>query len=193
MAKEKKFLQKFMIYFIAFIMITSVIGFLYGTDTGDGNTSVKEAGYKFVRKGAFWSTFIDKKEALFSRLPSEVSSIQMPADIAEKLKGTLEIDFTYDINDTNSREIAEAFYYFGKGLDFNFNKYARVGLLENSTFNMPIITCQDATAAVPVVLFRTGNETRIFAEGECIIAEGEQYSFSALKDRMLYGMFGILK
>ena len=193
MAKEKKFLQKFMIYFIAFIMITSIIGFLYGTDTGDGNTSVKEQGYKFVRKGSFWSTGIDKKEALFSKLPSEVSSVQMPADAAEKLKGTLEIDFTYDINDTNNQEIAESLYYLSRSLDFNFNKYPRIGLLENSTFSMPIITCQDATAAVPVVLFRTGNETKIFREGECIIAEGEQYSFSTLKDRILYGMFGILK
>ena len=193
MAKERKFLQKFMIYFIAFIMIASTIGFMYGSDTVNANTVVKESGYKFVRKGAFWSTFIDKKEALFSRLPSEVSSVSMPAGVADKLKGTLEIDFTYDINDTNSKEIAEAFYYLGKSLNFNFNKYARAGLTENSTFNVPIITCEDATAAVPVMLFRAGNGTRIFVEGECIIGEGEQYAFHAIKDRILYEMFGILK
>src|SRR3989339_224583 len=55
----------------------------------------------------------------------------------------------------------------------------------NSTYREP---------NVPVVYFRHGNATSIHLENDCIIAEAaENAGFIMVKDRLLYGMLGVIK
>ena len=59
---------------------------------------------------------------------------------------------------------------------------------------MPIIACNDATLNVPVVYFKHGNATNIHIENNCIIAEASANAdFIMVKDRLLYGMLGVMK
>ncbi len=81
------------------------------------------------------------------------------------------------------------------GLTLNaYNIYLRRGFTTNNTFNLPAIACDDATSAVPVIYFRKGNATKIYLKNSCIIAEApSNQEFIKAKDRILYGMLGVMK
>ena len=64
---------------------------------------------------------------------------------------------------------------------------------ENEIYNYPIITCDNATEFIPVIYLKKGEETQIYTEGNCIIAEAAfEQAFIALKDKLMYTILGIL-
>lgn len=179
-----------LVLFIAFIMITSVIGFIYS----GSSTTVRDYGLKFEQNQGRWSAMINNREALFNFLPSEVADIEVSPEIISSMANTLEVDATYEGNSTLSGLIALAIYEMQQTFSFNFDKFLRSGLTSNYTENVPIITCRDATQAVPVLYFRESNATNLALENNCIIAEAKTASeIARIKDRLIYGMFGVMK
>ena len=176
--KEKK--RWGLILFIVIIMVgTSASFVLIGSQQ---NEVAKYNGIKFVSQNSVWIAKISGKDAAFSFLPGDVESIRLSGESAQKLKGRLEIDVTYDLNSTYREPIALAQHQMGLTLG------------QYNIFNLPIITCNDATSIVPVVYFRQGNATSINAEGDCIIAEASSgEGFIKAKDRILYGVLGVIK
>ena len=72
--------------------------------------------------------------------------------------------------------------------------FVRKGFTSNNSFNLPVVACSDSTPYVPVVYFRHGNSTNIHLDNDCIIAEAaENAGFIMVKDRLLYGMLGVMK
>lgn len=191
MKREKKSNKKQMLIvgIIAFLMITSIVGFIYS-----GGSGVKEFDLKFNQKQGRWSTIIDNREAIFTFLPSEVYELEVKSEIISRMTNTLEVDATYDANSSDAQAMALAIYEIQRTFSFNFDKFLRAGLTTNFSQNIPIITCDDATAAVPVVYFKQGNETKVYLEGDCIIAEARNANgIIRIKDRLLYGMFGVIR
>ena len=44
-----------------------------------------------------------------------------------------------------------------------------------------------------MLYFKEGNQTRIYTDGNCVIAEASQsFDMTRLKDRLLYGILGII-
>lgn len=184
--------KKFMVYFIGFIMVSSVFGvILFGF--GGGGASAAYNGFKFFNRGDFWSTNIDGREAMFAYFPSEIEAMPADDNAVSRLKNTLQIDLTSDINDAFAEGIALAEYQMGITLG-NFNIFTRSGFTNQTKYNAPVITCNNATNFVPVVYFARGNATRIYMQGNCIIAEAENPAdVIRLKDRLVYGILGIIK
>lgn len=177
-----------LVFFIAFIMISSVIGFLYG---GQRN-QFKYKDLKFTRTQNQWTTIINNQKLIFDYFPAEVEQINLSSDIITSLLNKPEIDTTSQINDTFSEEIALA--QFNMALTLNIlNVYIRRGFTTNNTFDLPIITCEDATIAIPILYFKQSNQTKITLENNCIIAEArDNFDILRIKDRMLYSMLGII-
>jgi len=187
---EKK--KKVIVLFLAGIMIISVFSIIF-IGVGPSQGSVTENSAKFIKKGEAWSTQIDKREALFTYLPSDVEHITLSSRILNTLKNTIEIDTTYDPNSTYNQSYALAQYQMGITLQ-NFNIFVRSGITGNISDRISIITCNDSTPIVPVIYFKDSNETRISLVGNCIIAEIAQGREAIMvKDRILYGKFGIIK
>ena len=67
-------------------------------------------------------------------------------------------------------------------------------VLRNSeNYNLPIITCENATQYIPVIYLKEGNDTNFFLQKECIIAESKsKEGFIALKDLIIYTIFDII-
>ncbi len=180
----------YMVIFISFIMITSVIGFLYG---GQGTTSVRYQGKKFVRDQNGWSTVIEGKKLRFEFLPSDLLQLNFSSNLTEKIRGRLEWDITSSSQDPYGEDIALAQYNMGITAG-NLNLYVRQGFTGNNSFGMPIIKCSDGSSAVPVILMRAGNRTRAFDENDCIIVElRSAFDAHAMKDRFLYTYLGLLE
>ena len=139
---------------IVFIMIGTSFSFiLFGFSPS--SEIVKYNGINFVKSPSqnIWVARINGKDAAFSFLPDEVKDIESAGDLAAKLQNKLEIDATYDLNSTNKEAIALAQHQLGLTLNA-YNVYFRKGFTANNTFSLPIITCSDSTANVPVIYFR---------------------------------------
>ncbi|MBI4143588.1 hypothetical protein HY487_01745 [Candidatus Woesearchaeota archaeon] len=186
--KEKK--RWGLILFIIFIMIGTSVSFVFFGFSG-ASELVKYNGIKFVHYPDRWEAKISGKTAAFSFLPNEVEDI--PFKDASRLMGRLEIDVTYDLNSTYKGAIALAHHQMGLTLS-QYNIFVRKGSASNNTFNLPVITCDDATQNVPVIYFRQENLTSIDASGNCLIAEADtNENFIRMKDRILYGILGVIK
>ena len=154
---------------------------------------VKYNGIAFTKFPDRWEAKINGRQAAFSFLPGEVESISALDDSFKTLQNKFEIDATYDLNSTYKESIALAQHQMGLTLSA-YDIYLRKGFTSNNTYNLPIITCNNATQNVPVVYFRQGNATSIHGENNCIIAEASTNAdFIKAKDRLLYGILGVMK
>ena len=182
-----------LIIFIVFIMIGTSVSFVFFGVQQD--EVVKYNGIKFVSSPIqnIWIAKISGREAAFSFLPAEVEGIKVFDDFQPRLQGKIEIDATYDLNSTYREPIALAQHQLGLTLA-QYGIFVRKGFTSNNSFNLPVISCSDSTPNVPVVYFRHGNATSIHLENDCIIAEAaENAGFIMVKDRLLYGMLGVIK
>ena len=191
--KEKKEKKRWgLIFFIILIMIGTSVSFVFFGFSGADETA-KYNGIKFVRYPDRWEAKINGINAAFSFLPSDVENILVIEDFSSRLQNKIEIDAAYDLNSTFAQAIELAQYQMGLTLGV-YNIYVRRGFTANNTFNRFIITCNDATENVPVVYFKSGNATKISLEKNCIVVEASTNTdFIKAKDRLLYGILGVIK
>ena len=187
--KEKKSKRNtFLVIFIAFIMVSSVIGFLYSGETN----KFKYKKMKFTRTENGWSTLINNQRLSFTYFPTEVEQIELNPEILTAISNKPEVDTTSELNDTFSEEIALAQYDMALALN-KMNIYLRQGFTTNNSFNTPIITCEGSTQAVPVIYFKQSNQTKISLENDCIIAGARNnIDILRIKDRLLYSILGVI-
>ena len=158
-----------------------------------GNTGkVKYNKISFSRVNGGWFATINKEKIFFNYLPTEVEDIQINNNIIDKIKNTLEVDITYDENNSYAEEIALSQYQLRNILN-SFNIHVRNGFTAANNFDIPIITCKDASSFVPIIYFEESNETSVTIDNGCIIADiNNRIDAIRVKDRLLYGILGIL-
>ncbi len=175
--------------FIAFIMTTSVIGYMWMRDT---NPEYKYNNFKFSKIQNKWVAEINKIKVEFDYHPSEILNINASNDVISMLSGKIEIDATYDANSSKKEGISYSIYEMNKQLK-NSRTYLRQGFISENEFKMPVITCNQSTITVPVIYFMESNETQIYLKDNCIIIEGKKdIDFIMAKDRIVYGIFGVI-
>ena len=191
--KEKREKKKWgLIILLVFIMIGTSFSFVFFGFQPQNEVS-RYNELKFIRHQGWWEAKINGRTAAFSFLPGEVEGIPASEGFSGILRNKFEVDITYDINSTYNESIALAQYQMGLTLA-QYNIFVRKGFTANNTFNMPVITCNEATSNVPVVYFKYSNVTSIHSENNCIIAESNANAdFIKVKDRLLYGMLGVMK
>jgi len=189
--KESKKKQVLLSVVIAVIMVSSILGYMFGRE--EPNT-VEYNKLKFYQKNFLWATKINGVEVVFHNFPSAVEYINISDEIFSRITSTLEVDSTYDQNSSFVEDIALAQHSLEQIFSNFFNIYLRKGLTTKSNYNIPIITCADATPVIPVLYFKTGNTTVVYMENNCIIAEARNGNeFLNIKDRLMYGLLGIIE
>jgi len=186
--KEKK-KRLFMSLFIVAIMTLSVLGYMIGRN-GEDVTTYKS--FKFFKSNNMWATKIDGKNVLFHYHPSQVDYMNISPSIIEKINNSLQIYQTSDENSNNKQAIALAQFEIVQQLSL-MNKFFVNGFTAENQYNLPIITCLNATENIPVLMFTKYNETTVEDENNCIYVKARSDNdFIALKDRILYGVLGII-
>ena len=64
-------------------------------------------------------------------------------------------------------------------------------LTQSEIYNLPIITCENASLQTPVIILRQGNLTNITTFNNCINLEFAQYQLLHVRDLLVYLMNGI--
>lgn len=187
--KKRLSLNMILTLFISFIMVASILG--YSMLQADDSGTKKYGDYKLVPRGSLYVTKINNVEIEFDFLPEEVKSIDIPASAVDLIKGTYEVDYTYSYDDEYAEEIAVFQQSLERLLDTS-DIFMRTGFLEENDFEKPIITCDDATTAVPVMMVMQSNETAVTVKGACIIAKGSSRDdILRIKDKIMYDILGI--
>tara|TARA_Y100000310_G_scaffold47186_1_gene43805 strand:- start:31818 stop:32405 length:588 start_codon:yes stop_codon:yes gene_type:complete len=180
-------------YILIFIMFGSVFTFIFfGFNSSTSSSGVVDYnGFEFVNRGTYWSTIIDSREALFTYLPDDLGFIFVNNDATSRLRNKVQIDITSDFEDVFAEPIALAQFQMGITLN-NFNVFVRGGFTsEHENFN--VLTCDDASGFVPVIYFRSANTTKVYLEGNCVIAEASNGAdVIRIKDRLVYSILGII-
>lgn len=171
-------------------MVTSVFGVIfYGFSN---QTRLKYNKIAFIRKDNHWEAKINNKIIKFDYFPKEVEDINISAEILNKLKATPEIDITYDINSSFAETMAYILYELKTILEPEI--YIRTGFTTATRYNQPIITCEDATIAVPVIYLKDYNITQIHLNNNCIVVYAKSaVDLIKIKDRLLYGILNIIE
>ena len=189
--KKKINYSLIMAIFIAVVMMTSIMGYMW--QGGDGGETVKMGDYTFSRVSSYWQVKYEGQFLKFSYLPDTLLDINVTDVAIEKMLATKMVYTTSDVNDVYAESIAQTIFELRKELGENLMVFLVNGFTENTTYNLPIITCDNATQFVPVMLLKEGDSSRIYLDGECIVFEAkETYQFIRLKDKLLYKMYGIL-
>ena len=187
-AKEKR-KQMFMSLFIVAIMSLSVLGYMFGKDSSEPS---KYKNFKFVRTQRGWEAKLNDQKLIFNYHPSQVEQINVSKAIIEKLNNSVQIYLTSDENSKNKQAIALAQFELSN-IFSKYNKYLTVGFTDKNNFNFTVITCANATAYIPVILFEKYNTTEVSESNNCLLLRSRSdQDFIALKDRILYGVLGII-
>ena len=191
MKRPKIDLKKFMVYFIAFIMISSAFAVIfYGF--ADQTTSLKYEGITFTKSNIGWDSKIDGKRYSFYYHPSEVEFINVSDRVLEKI-ASYQLDMTSDSESEFKDTIALVEYDLSTLLNSNYNVFSRTGFINENEFYLPIFNCSMATEDIPVIYFTFSNATSVSLKDNCIVVEARNDpDFLRIKDRLVYGLLSVI-
>jgi hypothetical protein len=191
---KKKRISKQMIWTIIIggLMVASVFGIMFSSynDPGEENTF---GDYTFERTNLGWVTEINGNRVVFDYLPSDVEEINISKQAVDVLAGAKVMYITFNPNSENIQALELMRFEMLGAFEQMFGMYSLVGITEeNQAYQQPIVDCGNATAMLPVIHIIESNQTSVQLDNSCVVLEVEDYSASALKDRLLYGMLGII-
>ena len=189
MRKKKSNSKKwFVIIVIAIIVLMVGSSLLIGLDS-DNPSQLKYNDHRFTYKNNQWTTVINNYEVNFYYHPSELDYINLtnPENFNVPL-----IYVSFDPNETNEY------------IDLSRLKLDLAGQLTNTYFShgltklsedydLPQITCQNATPYTPVITYQKSNETSISYKNNCYTLNAQSnIDFLKLTERIIYQILGVI-
>jgi len=183
--EKKKRTTVWLTAFIAFLMIMSIVG-IFADQISSGYRVGKR---KFEERPDGLYTKVGSQWLRFSYFPFQLTGIPLDPHAIVILNSSRMILLSFEPGPAG--ELVR--FELDNDLPTVFGIYVSDGLLtKNASYDLPVIGCQNATAAVPVLIIRQGANTSITTVDRCIILESEEQAFLMAKDRLLYGMLGII-
>jgi len=193
MQKQEKKTSAIWALFIAFIMVSSILG--YAIFGGDAAQKQSYGKYKFTRTEQGWFTKIDNQRVFFNFHPLELENINISKEIIDSIKNTSMLYLAFDPEqryldyiDLARFQLTESFWTF-------FHIYPKSVVTKSSSkYNMTVINCTNATSTIPVIFFKQSNETGFDKQDNCLLLRStDGFGFLRLKDRLLYGLLDIIQ
>lgn len=149
-------------------------------------------GYVFTRQQYGYQAKIDGKTEDFFYFPGDIEQINVSNSTIDLVKGKGYIIFTSDMHDTLNETIATLEYNSDKMLRDLGKTQMSFGYTNQFT-GRPTITCANATAGMPIIYVKKGNETSISNEGNCVVIQARQQDeMLAAYERVLDIMVGVM-
>lgn len=188
MAFDKK---TWMSLFIAFIMIASVIGFAFSFTQPVEKLQYKD--FTFVSTPQGLQTTVNDIRLYFYYFPRDLEDVQFDEGAGVALDGARVLWVSYDPNDAYATEIAGMLFYIEEALSETDTAFVQRGLVNNSGYVLPEVSCANATASVPVIVMQSGNETKVTHRDGCVVATAASRPETAMVgDRLLYELLGVM-
>jgi len=181
--------------FIAFIMITSVLGFIYSGEQGaqeqqQGQSAGKRIynDYIFLKTGDGWTINLNKQDLFLDYLPDELTEIDFSANLINLANKEAGQGKAYII--TNGTDLGYVKKKFAgnlrilgiRAVDGCFESMADISGCEE----LPIINCGKFAVA-----FKLGDEEEAGIDNKCILFEGDAGYLNKAADKFVLNLLGI--
>ncbi len=189
--KEKRSKSIYLIgAIIVFLMVFSVVGYMAGRDE---QSEFAYNDFNIAHNGKKYILDIDKIRFEFYSHPTQLESIEYNEIITNTIRDTPYIYLTFDPEMESLAFIDLIRLELGAELQLFKTVSANSILKESENYNLPIITCDNATQSIPVVQFIESEETRTTFENNCITLESNGQNFLMLKDLIIYKLLGVMQ
>ena len=171
-------------------MTSSILGYVW-TNITTNNYTYND--HKFKLQGNSFILNIDNKQIKTYYLPTDIEDIPIDEEIKSRIKNIPMFYLSFNPDSKDIDNIDKLRFELTNELQ-KTNIYVISGKTTNSTnYEIPIITCENATTYVPVIFIKEGNTTQFYLEKNCIIAESSsREGFIAIKDIIIYTVFDII-
>jgi len=189
--KNKKIALVAAIVFGLLMVLSPFAAMFYGFND---QTSKRSFGkYRFTRQSYGYEANINGKTENFIYFPGDIESINVSSEALSLIKGKQYMIMTSDPADPLNQSIAYMEYNSDKVLK-DLNKTKMGFAYVNETATRTKITCENASAGMPVIYVRKANESAIRAEGNCLFIEARQQDeILADFERVFYIMIGVME
>jgi uncharacterized membrane protein len=200
--KKKPSNTSFFIFvgFVVLIFLLIFMGFKIYSSPHAGVDSYTYNSFTFSKYDLFWwsKLTINSKPVYlqFRYGPRELENISITPGIEEIIKNKGAIYFTSSPNLSSKTSLAQIEVGRLIGMtDYSLYQVpAQAGLTEQTgNMSIPVITCANATNIIGVMLFTTGNQTAVYAEGDCIVVQGtNEQEIIRAAERLAYHLLKIM-
>ena len=189
--KQQRRNKVIMVFLVAIMVLSGFSAVFFGF--GDQGAKKKYSGFTFLETPQGYYVSVEGQRLGFDYYPTDLEDMNIDAGALAALKDKVQLDISSNLNDALNQSIALVEYNMLQKLRLTGSTFLRIGAAANNTYGLPIITCEQATASVPVIFFRKGNASKIALEHDCIIAEStDHYGLVRIGDRIIYSMLGIM-
>ncbi|MEM4755873.1 MAG: hypothetical protein QW594_01955 [Candidatus Woesearchaeota archaeon] len=183
----------------AFLMISSILAVVTYNQEQQA-TALEYNGFNFIQQqtkdGLFWSIKINKKQFLFQWHPSQLEEIPFTSTkplLTESQKIAISSPNPKSLGETQANDLAYGIYMLDNHLKA-IGKEVVHGLSDATGFDIPKITCEDASPQMPVIVFMYANQTAVSVEQNCILLIGRSSTeLLMISERMQYELLGVMQ
>src|SRR3989344_82770 len=169
--------------FIAFIMITSVIGFIWSSGSGEETYEVIEYnGYEFKNINGRYLVEVNSNEYVFDNSPYEVGDIDIGNFNLESDK--YYILFTPNEKDLNMEYAMQKLYLVLNSLGVKVQSACSTE--EECDPGLPIKSCEDYS-----FYFIRGDSAKVYKDNNCVVIEGDNEGMDNGVDKINMKLLGI--
>ncbi len=176
---------------IILLMVMSVLGIWQGDPSKQ-----RYRGHTFTSDGAYVTTNVNDAKARFHYAPQTVEHISVPKSATDLLINAQSITVLFNPADPRVEDIETIrLELTAYDIPTVLQKQANSAITsQDPAYFLPIVSCENATALNPIVYITSANASYITQEGSCVIMSSQSsYDMYVLKDRLLYGVMGLIK
>lgn len=179
---------------VGVIMLMSVAGFVLSFNPSAQQTSFRYGGllFKQDQQQGLFTTEANGRQIDFFYRPEDVLDIEVPARVVEKLTGSRVAYVTYGWNSTLAQAMALLQFDAANILDAIYGTFVQPAFTTANLTNFSVITCEDATSFIPVLLLQEANNTAIGLDSgnqDCIVLNASsETGFLRAADRLKYAI-----
>ncbi|MBT5022136.1 hypothetical protein HOK51_06525 [Candidatus Woesearchaeota archaeon] len=194
---KKKKMRKEVLWTIIFgaVLVISIVGMMFGGVNMNSEDTEHYNNYKFKRSNQGWILNVGGEQLLFQYLPGDIEMINLSKESVDFFQNNLMMYISFNPVSKEVDVLELVRFELGTFLAKYKNVYVQNGVTQENDlyFEMPVITCENATVSVSVVLFEEANATSIELENNCLEIKGTRYGILAVKDRILYSLIGVME
>lgn len=176
---------------VAFLMVMSGFG-VYLSGRGAQQETVKDYGVTFAidQNTRTYKADFTGEQASYYYLPSSVEQHALSLEERSLLRDSQALILTFDPD--APRQQLGALSEVRLDLSSLLQKPVINAVTTNtSAYALPVVTCDNATAEMPVVSFEVDDETALVADGSCLRVRGNGTAFYELRDALVYSYYDV--
>ena len=173
------------------LMAFSAIGYYYA-DRQDLAPGYRGFGFKMGANNEYLLKW--KGQSLsFTYHPDDLKFLSIDPQAVALLKGTPQVLITMDPNSTELGTLDDLRFRLSQRFD-ELNIAVGMGVTNpNVNYPLPIITCSNATAYVPVIALQTGLQGLVLQDNCVVLSGSTTHDLETIGQRLEYGLLGVME